>query len=325
MQTNFQNNSTNPNKTPFGGFFGEMTTAKASGLAFSLSAFLPAILSFLFLFVIAALGFTKTEGYEHSDWYLYAAYTIPQLSFALVALVYLRTQNTPVKTALKKQKCKLKYFALALLLQIGLFSLSELNGLFLEFLKRFGYQDSGIELPSMDGVGFFGVLFVVAVLPAVFEEIFFRGVLLEGLKHFSTAKTVLLCGALFSLYHQNPAQTAYQFCCGAAFALVAIRSGSILPTVLAHFFNNALILILTKFSITQFPLPALVAILTVSAFCLVTSLAYLIFIDKNPTQSEDKSEPQIELKSERKSFWRAASAGIALCALTWFFNLLGGM
>ena len=321
MQTRFDNNQNTSSKPPFGGLFGEITTAKASGLAFSLAAFLPVFFSFLFLFAISALGLTEQEGFDSSDGYLYVVYCLPQLSFALAAAFVLFACNTKLKTAVQNQSCKARYFLVAILLQIGLFSLSWLNAAFLEFLERFGYEDPGIPLPSMDGFGFVGVLVVVAVLPAIFEEILFRGVLLNGLKSFPKTGAVLLCGALFALYHQNPAQTAYQFCCGAAFALLAIRSGSILPTVLAHFLNNAFILVLTKFKVTQLPMPALVVGLTVSAVCLLGSLAYLIFIDKQPLENGVKTEE----KSERKRFFVAAAAGIALCALTWLATLLGGM
>ena len=319
MQMEYKND--NSKKAPFGGLFGEMTAAKASGVSFSLAAILPALLSLVFFVIISALGLTKTENFESADWYLYAIYILPQLSFALSALFYFRARQGSVKSIIQKQKCAPKYFLIAILLQIGLFSLSELNALFLEFLSRFGYQDGGIPLPSMDGFGFVGALFAIAVLPAVFEEILFRGVLLDGLKCFSKAGAVVLCGALFSLYHQNPAQTAYQFCCGAAFALVAIRSGSVLPTVLAHFFNNALILALTKFGVTGLTLPTLVALLAVSAFCLVISLSYLIFVDKQPKEEQENAER----KSERKIFWIAAAAGVAVCALSWLATFFGGI
>jgi hypothetical protein len=139
------------------------------------------------------------------------------------------------------------------LLQIGLFAFSELNTLFLEFLEGFGYTPDEIRLPSINGWGFIGALIAVALLPAVFEEILFRGVLLGGMKQFGEVKAALLCGALFALYHQNPPQTVYQFICGTAFAFIAMRSGSILPTVLSHFLNNAFILCLYAFNVQTFP------------------------------------------------------------------------
>ena len=167
----------------------------------------------------------------------------------------------------------------------------------------------------MDGLGFVGVLFTVAVLPAVFEEILFRGVLLDGLKSFGRWGAVLLCGALFSLYHQNPAQTLYQFCCGVAFALVAIRAGSVLPTVVSHFLNNACILLLTKYGVTEFASPTKWLVFSISAVCLVVALVWLLF----GTQKEERADAQ-----EKKRFFVCASVGIAVCALTWFLTLLSG-
>ncbi len=312
-----RNTSNQPHKNSFSDkLLGTPTREKASGVAFSLSAVLPTALSLLFLIAITAFGLTKTTGYEHSSWYLYVSYLLPQISFALVALWFLSYTKTPLKDALKKQKCHPKYFAVALLLQIGLFSLSELNGLFLEFLGKFGYKDDGILLPSMDGLGFVGVLIVVALFPAVFEEIMFRGVLLSGLRSFKSVGAIFICGALFSLYHQNPAQTLYQFCCGVAFALIALRGGSILPTILAHFCNNAVILILTKLGITTFSTPVFITIIAVSAVCLVLSLGYLIFIDKK--------EEDIENTGAKKQFFTCAGVGIAVCALSWLLVLFTG-
>ena len=173
----------------------------------------------------------------------------------------------------------------------------------------------------MDGFGFVGVLFVVALLPAVFEEILFRGVLLQGLESFGKAGSVLLCGALFALYHQNPAQTVYQFCCGAAFALVALKSGSVLPTVLSHFLNNAAILILTKAGVTEYSPPVFIVIMTVSAVCLLLSLGYLLFMDKQEKTPMEKERAKVE----RKQFLLCALIGIAVCALSWGAVFVAGL
>ena len=263
----------------------------------------------------------NVEGYTETDWYLYCSYLLTPLTFALVAWWVLTWMKTPVKEAIKAQKCHPKYFLIAVLLQIGLLSLSELNSLFLEFLAQLGYQESEILLPSMDGLGFVGVLFTVAVLPAIFEEVIFRGLLLKGMRSFGTVGAILLCGGLFSLYHQNPAQTIYQFCCGAAFAFVALKSGSILPTILSHFINNALILTLTKFGLSELSTPVFVTVLIVSIICLIASLVWL-FLDKTPTE-EVKDET--ENKEERKQFWAFSALGIAICALSWLSALFMGM
>ncbi len=317
-----RNTKNGKNRGSFASLIGEPTPAKTSGLTFTYANVFAISFAYIFFLVLIASGIADTEAYKDSEWYKYCNYLITPLAFAVAAAFIAYWAKIPVKERLKAQNCRPKYYWLAVLLQIGLLCLSELNSLFLEFLAQFGYQDTPIILPSMDGVGFVGVLLAVALLPAVFEEIIFRGLLLKGMRAFGMVGAILISGALFALFHQNPAQTIYQFCCGAAFALVALRSGSILPTVLSHFINNALILTLTKFGITEFTTPVFIAVICTSIICLICSLGYLIFFDKNkPAPLADKAES----KQARKHFWLTAALGIALCGITWLSVLLSGM
>ena len=295
------------------------TPAKSAGMAYTMGATFPTCIMFLLTLVLTLLGYTKVENFTKTNLYLYLAYLCTPIAFLLIALIIFSLLYG-TRRLQKPKKCAPKYYLIAALMQIGLFGLSELNSLFLQFLSQFGYQDPGISLPSMDGFGFVGVLLVIAVLPAVFEELIFRGVLLNGLKSFGEAGAILLCGGLFALYHQNPAQTLYQFCCGAAYAWVAFRAGSILPTVIAHFINNAAILTLYKCGVTTIPIPAFIAIVSISAVALIGAIIWLIFFDKKEKKLLTETD-----KVERKNFWLASACGIAVCALSWISTLFSGM
>ena len=308
----------NKNKKTLSSLLGEATPAKASGLTYSLSALLSVVLAFLFVLAISLAG--VSEGYEQQDWYTYCTYLITPICFTLVALLIFRWTKVSVKSEIKAQACPAKYFVIAIALQVGLFGLSHLNSLFLDWLEKFGYQDTPLTLPSMDGFGFVGVLVVVALLPAIFEEVIFRGLLLKGMRSFGVVGAVLVNGALFALYHQNPAQTMYQFCCGMAFALMAIRAGSILPTVLSHFINNALILTLTKCNLTTFSPAVWAVVMCVAILCLAGSLYWLIFVERGNDKFKGENTP-----IERKNFITFAFFGIAFCALTWLGVLFTGM
>lgn len=266
-------------------------------------------------------GVTQQEGYAQTDWYLYVSYVLTPIVFALVAGGLLHWTKTPLKRAWEGQLCPPKYYLIAVLLQVGLFSLSQINNLFLEFLGNFGYQQAPIQIPSMEGFGFISVLFVIGVLPAIFEEILFRGFLLKGLRSFGEVGAVLLCGGLFALFHQNPAQTLYQFCCGVAFAYVALKSESVLPTILSHFINNAIILTLTKFGISTFDSLVGWIVFGVSVLCLIASMVCL-FMDKQPKKEELSKE---EKQAERVLFFKSSAVGIVICALIWLMTLFVGM
>ena len=294
-----------------------LNAPRASGTAYSVATVLPVLFSFVFLLFIAITGLAKGD-YGTSDWFLYASFLIPQIAFACIVFFFIKSGQVNVKETFKVSR--LKYFILAIVLQIGLLSLSELNTWFLRLLGGIGYDEQEILIPSMDGFGFVGVLLVIAVFPAVFEEIVFRGLVLKGLKECKELVAVLVCGALFALYHQKPEQTVYQFCCGVAFALVALRSGSILPTVVAHFLNNAWILTMTKFSLS---LDAIyVPFLCFSALCLVGSLTYLFFFDKTKRTEVLKTS---NAKTAIKDFFLYGGIGIGVCALSWILALVSGL
>ena len=105
----------------------------------------------------------------------------------------------------------------------------------------------------------------------------------------------------------------YQFLCGSAFALVAVRSGSTLPTMLSHFINNALILILTKLGVQTMP----VWFYILSAVCLVGSLVYLIFIDKKEQTSKEMG---VDSDGVKQFFW-CASVGLFIYVVVWIAAL----
>ena len=314
MKGFFDNTQKQKNKTPL---LGQPTSAKGAGIAFSLASFLGTLIMFVAMIFLAVFGLAK-EGYNLTDWYLYLCYILPQIACVIIVVFYLRYMKTPIGGAVKSQKCHYKYFLLAIALQFGLLSLSELNGLFISFLEKFGYKASEVLLPSMDGFGFVGVFFVIAICAPIVEELLFRGVILDGLKSgFSALVSAIVCGAMFSLYHQTPVQTVYQFCCGFAYALLAIRAGSVLPTILAHFLNNALILILYKLGINGYPTYVFIPLMIVSGLCLLGTLVYLIFFDKKKLMWVDK----VEKRKEKKNFFTLASVGIAICALVWIAGL----
>ncbi len=291
-------------------FLGEPTPSKKAGLAYSVIPILSVVVSLIFIFFAAMVGLTG-EQLEEKNGYRYAVFIIPQVAIVLLLGYIFLWSKKSFKQVMQEEKCEWKYYPIAIVLQIGLIMLSQLNGLFLEFLERFGYQSENILLPDMNGLGVVGVLFVVAVLPSLFEEILFRGVLLNGIKSFGKVGAVLLCGGLFSLFHQNPAQTPYQFCCGAAYALLALRANSVYPTILAHFLNNAAIVVLIKLFGENFIFSSTVGIgiFIVSSVCLVGALSYLIFFDK---KNEGKKN-----KTEQKNFFKYASVGIIVCVINW--------
>lgn len=83
-------------------------------------------------------------------------------------------------------------------------------------------------------------LLVFALLPALCEEIAFRGFILTGLiKHFRPRTAVLLSAFLFALFHMNVFQFLPAFFLGVVLGLLTVRSRSLVPAIMFHFLHNA--------------------------------------------------------------------------------------
>lgn len=91
------------------------------------------------------------------------------------------------------------------------------------------------------------LLGALAVLPAFTEELVFRGLLARGLATFWRPwAAVAVSGVVFAAYHIDPAQMLGVLPLALALGLLAIRSGSVVPGMIAHLTNNVIALVLSR-------------------------------------------------------------------------------
>lgn len=105
------------------------------------------------------------------------------------------------------------------------------------FLSLTGFDTGGSSSTVQTVPALISDIVLSAVLPAVFEELVHRGELIATYRD-SGGKAVLVSALLFALMHQNILQLAHTFLLGAVLAAVVWCSGSVLPAMLVHFFNN---------------------------------------------------------------------------------------
>lgn len=127
-------------------------------------------------------------------------------------------------------------FCLSTLLICGSFLLNYLTGLL--------YGGLSIDAPSAFSDGGYSsvgsAILCVAVVPALFEELFFRGAVLTTLR---TAKvkdwfSVLFSALLFMLLHGPSWYFLTDFYAGVLLALLVYLTGSLYAAVAAHFISN---------------------------------------------------------------------------------------
>ena len=104
------------------------------------------------------------------------------------------------------------------------------------------------SLIPMDGSrGFFSTLLLVAASPAICEECLFRGPILRGLRtRFDAAAAVVVTAALFGLFHLDIYRLIPTTVLGVLLGYLALESGSIVPSIVAHFCNNAMLITLAS-------------------------------------------------------------------------------
>jgi sodium transport system permease protein len=84
---------------------------------------------------------------------------------------------------------------------------------------------------------------VLGVIPALFEELAFRGFILSGLlRRLSPWSAVLISSAFFAIYHMNVFQAAPAFVMGAVLGTLTLWSRSVVPAMVFHLLYNTLLI-----------------------------------------------------------------------------------
>lgn len=86
-----------------------------------------------------------------------------------------------------------------------------------------------------------------AAIPALVEELAFRGIALGSLRKFGDRFAIVMSSLLFGLLHGNLIQVPFAFCVGLVMAYTVVRTGSIVPAVIIHFINNSMSCLLSYF------------------------------------------------------------------------------
>lgn len=84
-----------------------------------------------------------------------------------------------------------------------------------------------------------------ALLPAVFEEVAFRGYVLGALRPHGDRLAVWVSAAVFGLIHGNVLQLPFALLLGVALGWLVVQTDSLLPAMVLHFANNAMSVLLS--------------------------------------------------------------------------------
>ena len=117
---------------------------------------------------------------------------------------------------------------------------NRLTDLLVSTLLGFGVELSAPEMPLPRGVfGVVAAVFRVVIMPAVVEELCFRGVVMQHLRSFGNRFAVVTAALCFALLHCNLVQAPFAFIVGLVLGYFVIQTGSLWPAIIIHALNNA--------------------------------------------------------------------------------------
>lgn len=166
------------------------------------------------------------------------------------SLIYLLIRKKNIKQVLSLRPFKIKTMVLVLLSSLLLLPIiSFLNMVMSLIMINFGDMVS-VEIPRASSpLGLLGMIFVVAVTAGICEETMFRGVLFNTYqKYFTRRTTAILIGIIFATFHLNLVQFFGPLLLGIYFVYLIQITDSIFVVMAAHFFNNAVAVIIDYFA-----------------------------------------------------------------------------
>lgn len=214
-----------------------MTTRQQVALLRVLSFYLTALV--LLLFAGGALQFTLG---------LAGVVATQLLIFVTLPLLFTRlVEKRPARPFLRLRMLTLRGFGRAVLLGVVGWLAAQLMGAVLVLLVHLLGGEMIQTYQILLDAGSTLALLVGALVPAICEELSFRGYVLGALRSLGPTAAVVLTGLLFGALHLSIVRLIPLTVLGMLWALAVQRSGSILPGMIMHLLNNGIALLLTFF------------------------------------------------------------------------------
>ncbi len=274
------------------------------GKAFSIMIAIYVLLSFVVQGVL--LAFTDQQSFIYI-----AVCSILSTVAIFLAILYQNKRNKCSLKQLNIKKCEIKAFLPAILLSVGMFlGLGFINIALIDLLQNLGITISSPNIPLNNLWQFIFFIIMLAILPAIFEELFFRGLFLNSLGDQSVLTKTLMVGLFFALYHCNLGQFIYQFIYGSVLCLLTIYAKSIIPAMITHFLNNFVVLFFTylKIQINLYS-PILIAV------GLVCFSLFLIVVILRLKKNNYKNHAEQKTKGIKEVFIPYGILGVMICAI----------
>lgn len=230
--------------------------AKDSGKIFLYALLLP--LAFGLLFGYISIAIVKGSGIKIEEstnviiemcskflWFSIVYMLLSEVVFFCLYFVYNKANRIEQKSCNLSFK-KANIWTALMCIFVGILSLFGflllIEGVFGNMFNALGLLKDATESyqPPNNTVGYYFLnLLLLGVMPAICEELVFRGMIFQGLKErFKPFTSVILTAFLFALMHQSITQFIYPLLLGFVLTVVMDKTNNLLYPMLIHGFNN---------------------------------------------------------------------------------------
>ena len=170
---------------------------------------------------------------------------VPQIGMILAPALLMATMlTTSLRSSLRINMPHWTTLPLAVLLGVTLHPMYMALAKFISYTYPISEQAAAAMKPFAEQISsapWLSVVLLMALLPAVCEELAFRGFIFGGLvRQNRKLRAVIITAVMFGISHGVLQQSIAATIMGLMLGWVALRTGSVLPGILIHFTNNAL-------------------------------------------------------------------------------------
>ena len=165
------------------------------------------------------------------------------LLFIVPAIIYVIVTKANIKETFRLNVIPIKQFGIVLLIGLACYPFMGCLG---GISSMFFNNNVGDFVDSISTTPLPILLLLIALMPAITEEITMRGIVLSGYDNKTKFKAALMSGILFGIFHLDAQQFLYAAALGFVLAYVVRVTNSIFASMTIHFMVNSISMILSS-------------------------------------------------------------------------------
>lgn len=195
----------------------------------------------LAIFAIIGMFVCKINGYSATDFNTFVSKDLGLLiSVVVMNFVFVLVVLFAYKTKTIEKPKRILNFKILIYIALAVACYFALYPIVLSFNKLFKVPVTKLEISN---VGYIYSIFSRVLIPAICEELLFRGIIYKGLETKSKTFAILISALMFSIFHMSKEQFIYPLLMGLLLGVIMAYENNIIYCIIVHIVNNSLALV----------------------------------------------------------------------------------